>query len=123
MEEIFELVKQKLDCLGLPRPLSGGTVITGGGGMLTGAVELAGEILKMPVRLGLPIRFAKLGGLVNEYRAPEYATAIGLVLEGDRRENEEDSEREPALRPLLSQNRKASGFWGRIKNWIKDGLF
>jgi cell division protein FtsA len=123
MEEIFELVKQKLDCLGLPRPLSGGTVITGGGGTLTGAVELASDILKMPVRLGLPIRFAKLGGLINEYRAPEYATAIGLVLEGDRRENEEDSDREPALRPLLSPKRNATGFLGRVKNWIKDGLF
>jgi cell division protein FtsA len=123
MEEIFELVKQKLDCLGLPRPLSGGVVLTGGGSMLTGAVELAGDILKMPARLGLPIRFANLGGLVDEYRAPAYATAIGLVLEGDKRERDDETEREPAMRPLLSAKRTSPGFLARVKNWIKDGLF
>jgi len=123
MEEIFDLVKQKLDCLGLPRPMSGGVVITGGGAMLSGVVELAGEMFKMPARLGLPIRFANLGGLVDEYRTPLYATAIGLVLEGDKRENEDESEREPVLRPLLSSKRNSAGFLERVKNWIQDGLF
>jgi cell division protein FtsA len=122
MGEIFDLVKQKLDCLGLPRPLSGGVVITGGGAMLSGAVELASEIFKMPARLGTPIRFANLGGLVDEYRAPTYATAIGLVLEGDKRETDEETDREPVLRPL-STKRNSPGFLGRVKNWIKDGLF
>jgi cell division protein FtsA len=123
MEEIFDLVKQKLDCLGLPRPLSGGIVITGGAASLTGSVELAGEIFKMPVRLGTPIHFANLGGLVDEYRSPDYASAIGLVLEGDKRENDEMTEREPAMRPLMSTTRNSPGFFERIKNWLKDGLF
>jgi len=123
MEEIFDLVKQKLDCLGLPRPLNGGVVITGGGAMLSGVVDLAGEIFKMPARLGLPIRFANLGGLIDEYRSPIYATAIGLVLEGDKRENDDESEREPVLRPLLSSKRNPQGILGRLNNWIKDGLF
>jgi len=123
MEEIFDLVKQKLDCLNLPRPLSGGIVITGGGAALTGAVELASEIFKMPVRLGMPIRFANLGGLIDEYRSPVYATAIGLALEGDKREQDEAGERETSLRPLLSAKKNAPGLWGRLKNWIQDGLF
>jgi len=123
MEEIFDLVKQKLDCLGLPRPLSGGIVITGGGAALTGAVELAGEIFKLPVRLGMPIHFANLGGLIDEYRAPVYATAIGLALEGDKRETDEAAERETSLRPLLSAKKNAPGLWQRLKNWIQDGLF
>ncbi|MDR0456974.1 MAG: cell division protein FtsA [Treponema sp.] len=123
MEEIFDLVKQKLDCLGLPRPLSGGIVITGGAAALAGAVELAGEIFKMPVRLGMPIHFANLGGLIDEYRAPAYATAIGLTLEGDRREKDEASERETSVRPLLSTAKNAPGFLSRLKNWIWDGLF
>jgi len=98
-------------------------VITGGGAMLAGVVELAAEIFKMPARLGTPIRFANLGGLVDEYRAPVYATAIGLALEGDKRENDEENERDPILRPLLSSKRNALGFGTRVKNWIKDGLF
>jgi cell division protein FtsA len=123
MEEIFDLIKQKLDCLGLPRPLSGGLVITGGGAALSGVVELAGEIFRMPVRIGVPIRFANLGGLIDDFRTPAYATAIGLVLEGDRREKEEKSERDPLLWSKPQITRNASGTLGRIGKWIKDGLF
>ena len=120
MEEIFDLVKQKLDCIGLPRALTGGVVITGGGAALSGAVELAGEIFKMPVRLGTPIPFKNLGGLVNEYRSPEYATAIGLVLEGDRRENNEFVERDA---PLSAKIGKKAGALKRVVDWFKNGLF
>jgi len=123
MEEIFDLIKQKLDCLGLPRPLSGGLVITGGGASLAGIVELATEIFRMPVRVGVPIRFANLGGLIDNYRTPSYATAIGLVLEGDRREREENNERDSPLWSKPPMNGKASGVLGRIGKWIKDGLF
>jgi cell division protein FtsA len=123
MEEIFDLVKQKLDCLGLPRPLSGGVVITGGGAALAGAVELAEEILKTPTRLGTPIHFANLGGLIDRYtQSPVYAAAIGLVLEGDKRESDDINEREPILRPL-SSNRNSPGVFGGLKNWFKNGLF
>jgi cell division protein FtsA len=124
IEEIFELVKQKLDCLGLPRPLSGGVVITGGGALLTGAVELAGEILRMPSRMGVPIRCAHLGGLVDEYRTPVYATAIGLVLEGDKRERSEVNERDNIfIGPYMPKKTNVHGFFFFFKNWIKDGLF
>jgi len=91
--------------------------------MLSGVIELAADIFKMPARLGQPIRFANLGGLVDEYRAPIYATAIGLVLEGDKREHDEESENDPVMRPLLSSKRNAPGFFSRIKNWLQDGLF
>jgi cell division protein FtsA len=123
MEEIFELVKQKLDCLGLPHPLSGGVVLTGGGAALTGAEELAASIFKMPVRLGSPIRFANLGGLVDEYRDPRYATAIGLVLEGDKREGEDTPERMPPVRQPIPGKKDASGPFGKFVDWIKNGLF
>jgi cell division protein FtsA len=123
MEEIFDLIKQKLDCLGLPRPLSGGLVITGGGAALSGVVELAGDIFRMPVRIGVPIHFANLGGLIDNYRTPACATAIGLVLEGDRREREEKTERDPLLWSKPQIKRNASGALGRIGKWIKDGLF
>jgi cell division protein FtsA len=123
MEEIFDLVKQKLDCLGLPRPLSGGVILTGGGAALLGALELASDIFKMPVRLGVPIRFANLSGLIDGYQDPGYATAIGLVLEGDRREAEEKSEREIMPRSKPQLKKYSPSLFGNFKNWIKDGLF
>jgi len=122
MEEIFDLIKQKLDCIN-PRPLTGGVVITGGGAALTGAVELAQEIFKRPVRLGAPIRFENLGGLVGEYCSPEYATAIGLVLEGDEKEAEELADRKSPFPPLSSKIGKKPGFWKKVAEWLKNGLF
>ena len=119
MEEIFELVKQKLDCISLPRPLSGGIVITGGGAMLAGTIELASSVFKTAVRLGTPIRFEKLGGLIDEYRDPCYATAIGLVLEGVKQENIETPEQKTEY-PVGQERRKKgtalSWFIGRLKD-------
>ncbi|MCL2067442.1 MAG: cell division protein FtsA [Treponema sp.] len=86
MEEIFNMVKEKLDKLNLSRPLGGGIVLTGGGAQLSGVVELANQIFKLPARIGSPIPSADLSGLVEEYRSPSYATAIGLILEGKKRE-------------------------------------
>jgi len=123
MDEIFELVKKELDRINLPRPLTGGVVITGGGAELTGAVELAAEIFDKPVRLGEPIRFANLGALVDDYCTPAHATAIGLVLEGDRREREDLSERESTFRPIPSKVGKKPGVGKRIVEWLRNGLF
>ena len=46
---------------------------------MQGMVELGEEIFHMPVRIGMP-RYA--GGLADVVRAPRYATAVGLLLEG-----------------------------------------
>jgi len=46
---------------------------------MRGMVELGEEIFHMPVRIGVP-RYA--GGLADVVRAPRYATAVGLLLEG-----------------------------------------
>ncbi len=57
--------------------LPGGGVITGGGALLPGTVELAEKILEMPVRLGLP---RDIGGLCDTVQSPIYTTAVGLVM-------------------------------------------
>ena len=123
MEEIFELVKNRLDYVNLPRPLSGGVVLTGGGASLNGAAELAGEVFKMPARIGTPMRCGNLGGLVDGYCTPEYSTAIGLVLEGDVREREELFDREGAPRSSPSKGARKPGVAGKIVNWMRNGLF
>jgi cell division protein FtsA len=86
-------------------------------------VELAADIFKMPVRMGLPIRFANLGGLVDEYRDPGYATAIGLVLEGEKREHEEFAEHIPVVKTPLSTGRDSQNPMKKFKDWVKNGLF
>jgi cell division protein FtsA len=120
MEEIFKLVKQHLDTLNLPRPLGGGVVLTGGGAQLSGVVELANHTLKLPARLGNPIPAQYLGGLVEEYRTPAYATAIGLALEGDRRLSLNTGERSSDLR---QGDKKSGAIIDKLKSWLKEEFF
>jgi cell division protein FtsA len=80
MEEIFQLVKEKVEREGqFTRwsSLAGGIVLTGGGALLQGAPELAAEIFHSAVRVGYPLG---VGGLVQDLQRPDLATAIGLVM-------------------------------------------
>ncbi|MDR2181332.1 MAG: cell division protein FtsA [Treponema sp.] len=114
MEELFFMVKEKLDKLALSRPLGGGVVLTGGGSQLLGAAELASSLFRLPARVGSPL---PVGGLVEEYRNPVFSTAVGLALEGSGRgvsggeRNAESPVREN--RPLFS----------RVGDWIKREFF
>jgi cell division protein FtsA len=117
MTEIFTMVKQHIDSLNLSRPLGGGVVLTGGGAQLLGAVELAGEIIKLPARLGTPIPTSELGGLVEEYRTPAYATAVGLALESIRRSGMNSSQWGSDNRAI--EKKRANVIVGFI-TWLKE---
>jgi cell division protein FtsA len=77
--ELLELVKDQLLRAMENERLIAGVVITGGGSMLDGIIDLAEETLGMPVRRGLPLG---VRGLTDELSHPVYATAIGLALFG-----------------------------------------
>jgi cell division protein FtsA len=115
MEEIFSLVKEKLDKLSLSRPLGGGIVLTGGASQLLGAAELASHVFALPARIGFPL---SLGGLVEEYRNPVYATAVGLVLEGFDREGSI-----PEKAADLMARKKGTPLFGRFAEWLKKEFF
>jgi len=120
MEEIFKMVKQHLDTLNPPRPFGGGVVLTGGGAQLTGVVDLANQIFKLPARIGSPIPVQNLGGLVAEYRNPSCATAIGLLLEGDRRAGMDFSERGYDSR---ANDNKSFALIDKLKTWLREEFF
>ena len=116
MRETFVMIKQKLDKIAVSRPLGGGVVLTGGGAKLLGVADLAAKIFNLPVRLGEPLA---LGGLAGDYRSCEYATAVGLVIEGDMRERQGQSG------TVEGKNREAGGpgFLGRIFKWVRSEFF
>jgi cell division protein FtsA len=58
-------------------------VLTGGGAMLDGLIEVAEHVFNAPVRLGVPGDFQGLG---DEIASPNFAAAVGLMLYGSRRE-------------------------------------
>jgi cell division protein FtsA len=115
MEETFKLVKEKLDKLSFSRPLGGGVVITGGGAQLIGAAELAAHVFNLPVRVGNPL---PVGGLVEDYRSPAFATAVGLAMEGyDREQN---------LGIVTGTEIRDKGgpkVWDKLRIWIEKEFF
>lgn len=77
LEEIYGLINNELKNVGREGLLPGGAVLTGGGALLPGAVELGKQVLRLPVHVGYP---HSLGGILDEVDSPQLATAIGLVL-------------------------------------------
>jgi cell division protein FtsA len=117
MEETFKLVRDKMDKLSFSRPMGGGIVLTGGGAQLLGAAELASHVFNLPVRVGMPL---PVGGLVEEYRSPAYATAVGLVLEGYDRTIKEGSLTGTDSR---SWGKDDAPFWKKLKKWFGEEFF
>jgi cell division protein FtsA len=77
LEEIFNLVNRELKSIGKSRLLPGGAVITGGGAKMSRIVDLAKNVLGLPVQIGFPLQ---LGGILDKVDDPAFATAVGLIL-------------------------------------------
>jgi cell division protein FtsA len=110
MAEILGMVREQIERKGYLALLGGGVVLTGGGSLLAGAAELASEIFNLPARVGYPVR---LGGLVEEYYNPVYATGVGLVLYGA-------AKRETGFVDTSSSENTFSSVWDRMRNWFKE---
>ncbi len=76
-EELFQMVQQDLQRVGIVEPPRAGVVLTGGGAQLDGLLEMSEQIFDAGVRYGLP---RGLGGLVDVISSPTWATASGLLL-------------------------------------------
>ncbi len=105
-EEIFRLVDSDIKRMGYEKSLNSGIVLTGGTALLEGLEEVAEEIFDLPVRRGDP---SGAGGLVDRVSTPDYATSVGLILNGYSQWRERG----------LSKDRK-KGIWVKIKDWLKE---
>jgi cell division protein FtsA len=90
-EEIAHFVRNEIRGAGCEKQIGAGLVLTGGGAMLRGFVELIEGVLDLPVRIGTAGGFGeKLLEKMPHLMGPEFATATGLVLYGDRRRKTHD---------------------------------
>ncbi|MBN2087164.1 cell division protein FtsA [Candidatus Peregrinibacteria bacterium] len=81
--EIFVMIKDELRSIGRDGMLPAGAILTGAGVKMPGCLDLAREVLGLPVQIGFP---TEVEGVVDKIDDPAYATAIGLVVWGSKYE-------------------------------------
>jgi cell division protein FtsA len=79
VQEIFEVIAQELERVGLTDYLRAGVFLSGGSSRVAGIEKLAEKIFQMNATHG---HAATIGGLTAALDQPEFATAIGLVKYG-----------------------------------------
>ncbi|MEI6228626.1 MAG: cell division protein FtsA [Candidatus Saccharibacteria bacterium] len=77
LEELFELINKEFKRAGRAGNLPNGAVLTGGTANMRGIVGYAKDSLGLAVRIG---EIADYGGVADDIRKPQFATAIGLML-------------------------------------------
>ena len=81
LEEIYKLVSEEIEKSGFVNSIPSGLVVTGGGAMTVGMIELGRKYMAMPIRIGSP---TGVTGLVDELLNPQFATTVGLLLYGQK---------------------------------------
>jgi cell division protein FtsA len=67
----------------VPSSIPSGVVLTGGGSLARGMVDIAEQVFDAPTRLGF-LEESYFGGLAGEVQSPAWATACGLALSSIR---------------------------------------
>lgn len=81
--ELMEAVRDSLRDGGVLEALGAGCVVTGGGAMLPGLLEVAESILHVRARMGRPVQFSRMP---HELAHPAFTTLIGLMLYSHRKQ-------------------------------------
>ncbi|MBI3816919.1 cell division protein FtsA, partial [Candidatus Peregrinibacteria bacterium] len=79
--EIFSLIKEQLTRIGRSGMLPAGALLTGGAVKAPGVLDLARDVLGLPVQMGFPV---DIGGVIEKVDDPAYATSLGTLVWGMR---------------------------------------
>jgi cell division protein FtsA len=114
VEEILELVRDRLKNSGFPAHSGRRIVLTGGASQLTGLPELAKKIVLGQVRIGRPLG---MQGLPESAKSPAFAASLGLLVypQVSGLEHYRPS-RQPA------QGQKPDGYMFRVGRWLKSSF-
>ena len=110
LEEIFELVRARLEASGFAERAGRRMVLTGGASQLQGLPELATQMFAKSVRLGRP---RNIQGLAEATGGPAYSTCAGLLHYAQAR-------RAAPFEQSLGAPVSADGRWGRIGQWLHE---
>ncbi len=113
LEEIFELIRDKLNHSSVDTQSIRNVVLTGGGSQLVALRDLSGRILGKQVRLGKP---HLVPGLADSVSGPSFSSAVGMLRYVQNR---------PLEDRLFDRRRRTSGIASRtekLMSWLKDNF-
>jgi cell division protein FtsA len=113
LQEVLEYALDEITRAGYHQRLPAGVIVTGGGALAPGIVELAREVFAMPARCGVPGQ--RLRGLADSVESPRMAVPAGLVLYGARQVAVSGGfgaggRKSPAVEKVLAP----------VKRWLQD---
>ncbi len=111
LEEIFEMVRARLEHSGFDKVGGRRVVLTGGASQMQGTRELAQTILDKQIRLGKP-RFTGRG-LVENLAGPEFSVVTGLLFYATQPNTEYR---------ILNSGETSSGLFSRIGEWFRENV-
>lgn len=117
IEEIYKFIGEEIEKSGLGDSVPSGIVITGGGALTIGMLEIGRKIIGLPIRTGIPERAT---GLVDEILDPQYATTLGLIFYGKKqayRQTHKTKDFNKILKDFSINNS-----FGKIKDLFKQFL-
>src|SRR5215470_9864302 len=114
VEEIFEMVRDRLKDSPFAAEPKGRVVLSGGASQLTGLVDLGTQILGRPVRIGRPLGF---GRLPNEAKNAAFAVPAGLLVYPQYVHLEH-------VEPRHTRQLKTGtgGYFGKVGRWLREGF-
>ena len=114
VEEILEMVRDRLAASPFGAEPQGTVVLTGGASQLTGLADLASRILGRQVRIGRPLGIA---GLPEATKGPAFAVAAGLLVYPQAAHLEHVEPRK--TRHMMTGT---GGYFARVGRWLKESF-
>jgi len=113
LQEVLEYALDEMTRAGYHNRLPAGVILTGGGALTPGVVELAREVFAMPARVGVPGE--RLRGLADSLESPRMAVPAGLVLYGARQVVHGGG-----FGSMKGRGPSAEKVFGPVKRWLQD---
>ena len=115
VEEILELVRDRLKAAGFAPQAGRRLVLTGGACQLSGMPEMARRIVSSQARVGRPLG---IQGLPESAKSPAFSAAVGLLVYPQVAAIEHF---EPH-RQAAAQGTGTDGYIGRVGRWLKESF-
>jgi cell division protein FtsA len=97
--ELFTMLRDNLRQGGVLEALGAGSVLTGGGALMSGLLDNAESLLRVPARVGYPVPLSRMP---EELTRPEYSAVIGMLLYTHRTQVRKASEEQGLKAKLKS---------------------